>query len=283
MAVQKNTPDHTALRTALWRALHVEIDSKPHVFTDEIGVRLVNEDNWRSRPDMNPDFCKSMRASIVGRARFIEDLVEENSQKKNMQYVILGAGLESFAQRRPEIARHLQIFELDQPSPQAWKQQRLKELGYETPDYLHFVPVNFEAGQSWWEQIIAAGFNKSHPAVVVSTGVSMYLSREANFETLKQVAELASGSTLAMTFMLALELLPTQERAIMEFVMKRAAESSTPFLSLFKPEEILDLANRAGFKKADYVSADDIFQRYFAQRTDGLNAGTAEAFLLATT
>ena len=71
------TPEHTAVRVALWRALHVRVDAKPHIFTDEVGANLVAEENWLDRPDMNPEFSKSMRASIVGRARFIEDLVEE--------------------------------------------------------------------------------------------------------------------------------------------------------------------------------------------------------------
>jgi methyltransferase (TIGR00027 family) len=150
------------------------------------------------------------------------------------------------------------------------------------PHWLHFVPVDFEAGQSWMDKLSAAGFDKSKPAVIVSTGVSMYLTRETNQDTLDQIARLARGTTFATTFMLSLELLGGQERSIMEFVMKKAAESGTPFLSLFSPAEIVKMAQQAGFKKAEYVAADDIFQRYFAQRNDGLNAGKAEAFLVAT-
>lgn len=275
-------PEHTAVRVALWRALHVQIDPKPYVFTDEVGSRLVAEENWRDRPDMNPEFSKGMRASIVGRARFIEDLVEELAKKGVTQYVILGAGLDTFAQRRPDIASRMHVFEVDQPGPQAWKQKRLAEIGFASPEWLHFVPVDFEV-QSWWKQLLAAGFDKTKPAVVVSTGVSMYLTKEANLAMLRQIAKLAPGSAFAMTFMLALDLLPPQERSIMEFVMKKAGESGTPFLSLFAPPEMLAMANEAGFGKSQYVSADDLYQQYFASRTDGLNAGTAEAFLVAMT
>lgn len=74
------------------------------------------------------------------------------------QYVILGAGLDTFAQRRPEIASRLRVFEIDQPGPQAWKRQRLIELGFGIPEWLRLVPVNFEAGQAWWERLVAAGF-----------------------------------------------------------------------------------------------------------------------------
>ncbi|MGZ3773918.1 MAG: class I SAM-dependent methyltransferase [Pseudobdellovibrionaceae bacterium] len=280
---QKIEPEHTAVRVALWRALHAQIDPQPHILHDEVGLKLVEEKDWRSRHDMNPDFSKGMRASVVGRARFIEDIVEEQLKAGVTQYVILGAGLDTFAQRRPEIASRLQIFEVDQPGPQAWKKKRLLETGFIIPEWLHFVPVDFEAGQSWWDHLLASGFDVHKPAVVVSTGVSMYLTKEANRETFKQISQLSPGSTFAMTFMLALDLLFSYEKSIMEFVMKRAAEAGTPFLSLFSPDEILSLAKDTGFKKAEYVSGEDLYQRYFASRTDGLRAGRAEAFLIATT
>ena len=131
--------------------------------------------------------------------------------------------------------------------------------------------------------MLASGFDAGKPAMIVSTGVSMYLSKDANLATLRQVASLAPGSTFAMTFMLALDLLGAPERSIMEFVMKKAADSGTPFLSLFSPEQIAALALTAGFKSAQHVSAAEIYRRYFAGRSDGLNAGSAEAFLVAKT
>src|ERR1700676_2047622 len=178
-------PDSTAGRVALWRALHVEVDSPPHVLDDTIGLRLTSPDErWRHRPDMNPQFTSPFRASIVARARFIEDLVVKQADHGVGQYVILGAGLDTFAQRKPEIASRLRVFEVDQPGPQAWKRQRLIELGYGIPDWLRLSPVDFEAGGSWWDEVAAAGFDPAQPAVVVSTGVTMYLTKEANAATL---------------------------------------------------------------------------------------------------
>ncbi len=280
---QNISPEHTAVRVALWRALHVQIDPKPHVLNDEIGSKLVAEEDWLKRADMNPEFSKPMRASIVGRARFIEDMVAEETNKGTKQYIILGAGIDTFAQRRPEIASRLHVFEVDQPGPQAWKRKRLTEIGFETPDWLHFVPVDFEAGQSWREKLNEAGFDANKPAIVVSTGVSMYLTKNANLATFEQIAKLAPGSIFATTFMLTLELLDPKERSIMEFVLRKAEESGTPFLSLFSPPEILRLAKRAGFKKSLYVSADELYRKYFSKRSDDLRAGNAEAFLIATT
>ena len=172
------SPDSTAVRVALWRALHVQVDPPPHVLEDEIGLRLVAPDNgWQRRPDMEPRSTTRSRASIVARARFIEDLVVDQAGRGVSQYVILGAGLDTFAQRRPEIASGLTVFEVDPPGPQAWKRQRLMELGFGIPEWLRLVPVDFEAGSSWRERLANVGFDAGRPAIVASAGVAMYLNR----------------------------------------------------------------------------------------------------------
>jgi methyltransferase (TIGR00027 family) len=278
-------PDSTAARVALWRALHVEADPPPHVLKDEIGLKLLAPDNdWRHRGDMDLQFTRPFRASIVARARFIEDLVVEQAGRGLSQYVILGAGLDSFAQRRPEVASGLKVFEIDPPGPQAWKRQRLIELGFGVPDWLRFVPVDFEAGGAWRDGLVAAGFDDSKPAIVASTGVSMYLTRDANAATLRQVATLAPGSTFAMTFLLPLELADPEVRPGLEMAEKGARASGTPFLSFFTPPEILALAQEAGFSEARHVSGADLARRYFAARTDELRPpNNAEELLVANT
>ena len=278
-------PDSTAARVALWRALHVEADPPPHVLEDRIGLKLLSpDDGWRNRGDMDPQFTRPFRASIVARARFIEDLVVEQVGHGLSQYVILGAGLDSFVQRRPEIASRLRVFEVDQLAPQEWKRQRLIELGFGVPDWLRFVPVDFEAGGSWRDELVTAGFDNSKPAIVVSTGVSMYLTKEANAATLREVAALAQGSTLAMTFLPPLELADPEVRPGLEMAERGARASGTPFLSFFTPPEILALARENGFGQARHVSAADLTQRYFAGRTDGLRPpNNAEELLVAST
>ncbi len=278
-------PDSTAVRVALWRALHVEIDSPPHVLDDEVGLKLAAPDeDWRRRGDMDPQFTRPFRAAIVARARFIEDLVAEQAGRGLTQYVILGAGLDSFAQRRREIASRLRVFEVDRPGPQAWKQQRLIALGFGIPDWLRFVPVDFETGESWRDGLVSAGFDDRKPAIVVSTGVSMYLTKAANAAALREVAALAPDSTLAMTFLLPLELADPEIRPALEMAEKGARASGTPFLSFFTPSEIMALARDAGFKEARHVSAADLTRRYFAGRSDGLRPpNNAEELLIATT
>jgi methyltransferase (TIGR00027 family) len=276
-------PDSTAVRVALWRAMHMSADPPPHVFEDEVGLRLAAPgSDWRQRPDMDPQFTRPFRASIVARARFIEDTIAEQAEHGIGQYVILGAGLDSFAQRRPEIASRLTVFEIDRPGPQAWKRRRLVELGYDIPDWLRFVPVDFEAGGSWRDELATAGFDTGKPTIVVSTGVSMYLTKQANIDTLHQVADMAAGSVFVMTFLLPLELADPDVRPGLEMAVKGAKASGTPFLSFFTPPEILNLAGEAGLGKARHVSAADLTKRYFADRTDDLRPPNNAEELLVT-
>ncbi|HKP60693.1 MAG TPA: class I SAM-dependent methyltransferase [Polyangiales bacterium] len=277
-------PDNTAVRVALWRALHVEVDPPPHVLEDTVGLKLAApEEGWRQRPDMSP-FTRPFRASIVARARFIEDLVAERSVRGVSQYVILGAGLDTFAQRRTELASRMQVFEIDQPSTQAWKRQRLVELGYGIPSYLHLVPVDFEAGDGWWAKLNGSGFDAARPAVVASTGVSMYLTKEAIMETLRQIAALAAGSTFAMSFMLPIEMADPEMRFGIERAIEGARASGTPFISFFTPDEMLALARDAGFNTVEHVSAAALSERYFSGRTDGMRLpNNSEELLVAST
>ena len=260
-------PDNTAVRTALWRALHIEADPPPHVFEDVIGLRIAApEPGWQKRPDMSP-FTAPFRASIVARARCVEDLVAE---KALSQYVVLGAGLETFVQRRPELASRMTVFEIDRPGPQEWKRRRLVELGLGVPENLRFVPVDFESGEAWEERLRAAGFDPESPAFVASTGVSMYLTKETVLATLRQVASFAPGSTLVMPYLLPIELADPGVRVGMERAAAGARAAGTPFLSFFTPEEMLALARQAGFREVRHVSAEELAQRYFAGRKDGL-------------
>jgi methyltransferase (TIGR00027 family) len=277
-------PDSTAVRVALWRAMHVQVDAPPHVLEDEIGLRLAApEDGWQARGDMDPRGTSLFRAGVVARARFVEDLVAERADNGVGQYVILGAGLDTFAQRRPETAARLRVFEVDQPGPQAWKRQRLIDLGYGVPDWMRLVPVDFEAGESWRDRLAAAGFDAVQPAVVASLGVSMYLTREANAATLGQVSSLGPGSTVITTFMPPLDLVDKEDRPLRQFAENGARSSGTPFISFYSPAEMMAVAREAGFTDVRHVPAAMLNQRYFAGRPDGLRTSSGEELLVATT
>jgi methyltransferase (TIGR00027 family) len=198
------SPDSSAVRTALWRALHVELDDPPHLIDDEIGLALVDpEEGWRDRGDMHPVGTLPYRAAIVARTRFVEDLLVEEGIG---QYVLLGAGLDTFAQRHAELAGRVRVFEIDQPGPQAWKRQRLDELGYGVPEHLRLIPVDFEADDDWWRALLDTGFDGDARALVSSSGVTMYISKAATAATLRRLTAMAPGSIVAMTFMVPFDL-----------------------------------------------------------------------------
>jgi methyltransferase (TIGR00027 family) len=276
------TPDNTAVRTALWRALHTQVDEPPYVLEDEVGARLAGEDGWRERGDMVPGASRGKRATVVGRARLTEDLVAEAAGRGVDQYVILGAGLDTYAQRHPEAGSTLTVFEIDQPETQAWKRNRLIELGLDIPEWLRLVPVDFEANDDWWDRLQAAGFDPARPAVVSWLGVTMYLTEQATAATLKQVASLPAGSSLILTYFRHLEDLAPEDVQIRRASREGARRAGTPFIGFYTPDQISELAREAGFAAVEHVSAAGLADRYFADRTDGLRPYSGEEVLIAT-
>jgi methyltransferase (TIGR00027 family) len=272
-------PDSSAVRTALWRALHVQIDAPPHLIDDEIGVALAApEGEWRDRPDMHPVGTGGYRAALVARTRFVEDLLIEQGIG---QYVLLGAGLDTFAQRHRGLADRVRVFEIDQPGCQVWKRQRLEDLGYGVAQNLHFVPVDFEVQDDWWQALLDAGFDEAATALVSSSGVSMYITKEATAATLRRLTGMAAGSLVAMTFMLPFELINQAERAGLERAARGALASETPWISFYAPEEIVSIARDAGFSEVHYVPTAELATRYLAGRPDSLRAAEGEGILLA--
>lgn len=279
--VMNAAPDSSAVRTALWRAMHVHIDEPPHLIHDEIGLALIAPaDGWRDRPDMHPIGTRPYRAAIVARTRFVEDMVVDEGVT---QYVLLGAGLDTFAQRHPQLATEVVVFEIDQPGPQAWKRQRLEALGYGVADALRMIPVDFEADTDWWQALLDAGFDTEASAIVSSSGVSMYISKVATADILRRLAKLAPGSTVVMTFMLPFELVDDTDRPGLEAAARGAHASGTPWVSFYAPEEIVELARDAGFPTARHASTEEVAGRYLAGRHDGLSAAGGEGILIART
>ncbi|MBL7737342.1 MAG: class I SAM-dependent methyltransferase [Chitinophagaceae bacterium] len=272
-------PDNTALRTALWRALHVQADDKPSIINDEIGFNLIKpEKDWQERPDMK--YTKRLRASIVARARFVEDLVKEQIGKGVKQYVLLGAGLDSFAQRNATLSSQVDIYEIDQPDTLAWKEIKLLENGYGIPGNLHFVPVDFE-NRSWWDELLNSGFDIHKKAIISCAGVTLYLTKSAIVDTLKKMTSLASGSTIVIAFYLPIDQLEEEDQPMQEVANKGAEASGTPFVSFFTVGEVIKLAREAGLKQIQTISTKDMTDMYFKDRSDNLAPASGEFFLVA--
>lgn len=277
-----STPNNTAIRTALWRALHLQVDPLPHIIEDEEGLRLAAPElNWQQRPDMHPEFTKQARASIVARARFVEDLVSSAIPMGIHQYVILGAGLDTFALRHRDLSPKVTIYEIDEPQTQDWKKERLCALGMDIPANLKFVPIDFEKTSDWLSPLAKAGFDARSPAIIASTGVSMYLTREAIWQTFREVAMLAPGTILAMSFLIPLQELKPEDRPLLELAIKGAAAAGTPFLSFFTPEKMLELSAEGGLPDARIVSGEDLNAKYFSGRDDGFSTSNGEQLLMA--
>ncbi|MFD1709320.1 class I SAM-dependent methyltransferase [Ottowia sp. GY511] len=278
-------PEPTAVRVALWRARHLELDAQPPILNDAVGLQLAQPTgDWRRRPDMHAERTQPFRASIVARSRFVEDCVLQQLGRGVTQYVILGAGLDTFAQRHPEaLAAGLHVFEVDQAGPQAWKRQRLEQLGLGVPAGLHLIPVDFESDAGWWGGLLNAGFDPAKPAVMASTGVSMYLTKPATCALLQQASVLVKGSFFIMSFMLPIDQADPDIRQGLLQSAKGAQAGGTPWISFFSPEEIVQMATDAGFPHARCVSATEWSTLYFQNRTDGLKPARAEELLVATT
>lgn len=276
--------DPTAERVALWRALHVQQDAAPHVLEDELGLALLDaKPGWANRPDMDPVRSRRARASIVARARFVEDLIVRERAAGVAQYVLLGAGLDTFAQRRDEVARTMHVFEVDRPEALAFKRRRLHELGFGVPGWLSLVGVDFTVEPNPLAALASEGFARASRAVVASLGVSMYLTPAQNEASLRELASLAKGSTLVLSFMPPIDTIDSSERASQRVIEALARGAGTPFLSFFEPAALCAIARDAGFARASCVTCADLAARYFAGRPDELAPSSAEALLIAET
>jgi methyltransferase (TIGR00027 family) len=282
-APSRAVPDNTAARTALWRAMHVQVDQAPHVLTDEIGLALLDPPHgWQQRRDMNRDATARNRASIVARACYVEDLVQERSTDNQcLQYVILGAGLDSYAQRSS--VPHVVVFEVDQPDTQQWKRERLRNLGLSTSGALRFVPFDFESAGSWLDALVEHGYMCDESTVVSCLGVSMYLSTSAVRSLLEQVAALGEDVTLVLSFLIPLDDVDANEQVALRGAEHGARANGTPWVSFFEPHQLIALARDCGFAAADHVTPNELDARYFAARSDGLRPSSAEHLIVAST
>lgn len=286
-------PDATAVLVALWRAMHLSLDDAPHVLVDDVGLLLAGEpdalatlalpaEGWRDDPRVSGPLSAMWRPQMVVRARFTEDLVEGLvAGGEAEQYVILGAGLDTFALRRSDLGAPVAVFEIDQPGPQRWKEERLARLDLKTPDGLRFVPVDFETGESWTQRLVAGGFDPGRPAVLSALGLTQYISEAATVALLEDVAALAPAVTLVASFVVPDALVDDAERPLVAQTRTVAAARNCPWVADYSPERIMELARRAGFDEVRHVGPDELTRRYLAGRSDGLRVPSGEQLVVA--
>ena len=282
MAVAPRGPSRTAVLTAAARALHRE-EPPPWVLDDGLALALAGDDGRaladRLRAELTPQALLGFTRWCCVRARLPEDTVAAAAAEGVGQYVILGAGLDSFAYRRGDLLDRVRVFEVDHPASQAWKRSRLDALGVSPPPNLVFAPVDFEH-QTLGAGLAAAGFDVRVPAVFSWIGVTLYLTPEAIRATLATVAACAAGTRIVLTYNRPLSALGTLGRETDTVIAGIAGAMGEPVISRFEPDEIERLLREVGFTDVADFGPEEAVRTYFAGRQD-VRFGGAQRLVVA--
>jgi methyltransferase (TIGR00027 family) len=286
-----NLPSQTALFAAAARAAHLIVDREPVIFADELAAILLGEqaEEFISYHRLHGTHLvlSSARAQAVCRSRFTEDHLAAGVRDGVSQYVILGAGLDSFAYRPQPAAGGLagrgqiRVFEVDHPASQQWKRGRLAAAGIAVPDHVSFVPLDFErdplAGR-----LRQAGFDPDRPALVSWLGVTMYLTSAAISQTLAEVGTFAPGTQLITDYMLPAALRDETGNTYADLVAPTAAERGEPWLTFLAPDDMSALLERHGFGAIAHVQQRDSVPAALWDRTDALRPAALSVLARAT-
>jgi methyltransferase (TIGR00027 family) len=260
----------------------------PKVLDDPIAVRIIGE---RGAAELRADpgrqqgrIARSVRAFMAARSRFAEDELARAVERGVRQYVILGAGLDTFAYRVPEDWRDLRVFEVDFPATQEWKRRRLEAAGIATPVAVSYVPVDFEK-QGLAEELARAGLDASAGAFFSWLGVTMYLAKESIVSTLRFIAATSRihgqpGGGVAFDYTVPRASLKWMERIALDVLSRRVA-AGEPFVTSFEPGELAEALRAIGFRELEDIGTPEINDRYFKDRADGLRVGGSLARLMA--
>ena len=286
-----NLPSQTALFAAAARAAHLIVDREPVIFVDELAAILLGEqaEEFISYHRLHGTHLvlSSARAQAVCRSRFTEDHLAARVRDGVSQYVILGAGLDSFAYRpqptagAPAGRGRIRVFEVDHPASQQWKRGRLAAAGIAVPDHVSFVPLDFErdplAGR-----LRQAGFDPGRPALVSWLGVTMYLTQAAISQTLAEIGMFAPGTQLITDYMLPAALRDETGNTYADLVAPTAAERGEPWLTFLAPDDMSALLEWHGFGAITHVQQRDSVPAALWDRSDALRPAALSVLARAT-
>jgi methyltransferase (TIGR00027 family) len=266
--MEEAIPSRTALRVALRRAAHQLYDS-PLVFIDPVAVPILG---WQHAEDLrrtplrdDRPFSIAMRAFMVARSRYAEDNLRRAVAAGVSQYVLLGAGLDTFAYRNPW--PEMRVFEVDHPATQQWKRELLAGSRIAIPENLTYASVDFEK-QSLPERLAESGFNRNAPTFFAWLGVVPYLTQNAFRNTVAFIASQSAGSGVALDYGQPREALPLLEQLAHDSLASRVKQAGEPFQLFFTPEKIA--AEFAAFSNHEDLGSSEINARYFSGRSDKL-------------
>jgi methyltransferase (TIGR00027 family) len=279
----ESSPSRTALVASLMRALHSRHDASP-LLDDPWGDRLVplsEREGMRERilarmdeeariralraPDtVLDDFLLSNAAfpGVVIRSRYAEDALREATLRGIRQYVLIGAGFDSFVLRRPAFSNALDIFEVDHPATQGFKIQRIRDCGVSLPSTVHFLPADL-AHEDLASVLARSSFRRDEPAFFSWLGVTVYLTRQANLATLRSVANAgAPGSELVFTYVDQSEFASGGVRSPDNANAKAVAAMGEPYLSGFDLKEIENDLTKVGLELIEDLDGWEMSRRY---------------------
>ncbi|HEU4415773.1 MAG TPA: SAM-dependent methyltransferase [Candidatus Angelobacter sp.] len=278
--MEESKASHTALGVAIRRASHQLYDSPPLVLDDPIAVPILGE---RYRPlleeaaaSIHDKYSLSMRAWLVARSRHAEEKLEQAVIRGARQYVLLGAGLDTFAHRNPH--HGVRVFEVDHPATQQWKRELLAASGLPEPVNLRYVPVDFER-QSLRRQLETGGLDFGSPAVFAWLGVVLYLTHPTFRATVDMIAAFPPGSALVFDYALPRHVLPREEHAARDALSARVESIGEPFKLFFTPQEIA--GELKAFSVLEDRDAKQLNALYFSNRADKLSLAGRSANIMS--
>ena len=261
------------------------LDAKPLILDDPTALTLLGKDAVRqiknSRDHHQTLEARALRTHVVLRSRFTEDRLAGAVGRRIKQYVILGAGFDTFAYRQPVWAKALKIFEVDQPATQVQKKLRLERANIALPPNLGFAGIDFEH-ESLHDVLLKNGVSLTEPSFFSWLGVTMYLKEDAIDAVLRTIAQFPPESEIAFTFTQPPDSLSSLERSVHSSLSKAVSDVGEPFVSYFTPTSIEKKLLQAGFKTIAFLSNEEAEKRYFHQRPNDLHIPRRSAILYAT-
>ncbi len=278
-AMADGRPSTTAHGAAVLRAAHQILDT-PRVLNDPLALRIISTASWTQLLSVPERFKGSaaLRASVALRSRYAEDQLAAAVKRGIRQYVVLGAGLDTFAYRNPHEPSALRVFEVDHPATQSWKRQRLAEAGIAIPGSMTFAPVDFES-QTLAEGLSRAGFDPGKPAYFSLLGVVIYLSVPAVMGTLAFIQSLPAGSEIVFDYSVPSGQLSDAQQQSRARVAQRVAERGEPWITYFDPPVLQQNIQQLGFSHVHDLGPQEANERYFRAREDNLRLSNSRLML----
>jgi methyltransferase (TIGR00027 family) len=257
------------------RAAHLLVVEQPPRFAETLAETILGERAGallaHHRLHGGHPILAGARAAVVTRSRYTEDHLARLAARGVDQYVLLGAGLDTFA-CRADLARRVRLFEVDRPATQEWKRERLRAAGLRTPANVSFVPFDFAEGgaASLLERLSSAGLDIRRRVLVGWLGVTTYLTEEAVSRTLTALSGLAPGSEIVWDHMLPAPLRDAAGAEYAEAVGATAAEGGEPWTYCPTPRETVRCVRAAGLEPVEHVGQHDVLGGALRDRSDAL-------------